>query len=96
MRPVPIPKERIWEGTERRVITGPDGDLTGEVRPVEALIDVSDKWGPRFHILIRVDERDLEALKDDPHFWITWYGNHLHAFSVAGPLELAEQDPDDS
>lgn len=81
MRPVPIPDDRIWEGSRRVVVAGPDGDLTGEIRPVEALVDVVDDT-PRFSILIKLDPEDLEKLKDNPHIWLMWWGHYLHPFSI--------------
>ena len=84
MRPVPIPDEAVWEGAVRRVVAGPGGDLTGDIRPVEALIDADD-YGPRFNMLIRLDPGDLEQLQESPHFWLTWHGDHLHPFSVTMP-----------
>jgi hypothetical protein len=84
LRPVPIPDEFVWPGGVRRVIAGPDGDLTGEIRPVEAIID-SGPHGTRFCILVRLDDGDLERLREDPRFWLLWWGDHLHPFGVEMP-----------
>jgi hypothetical protein len=83
MRPVPIPDDLIWEGARRVVFAPPDGDPTGEIRPVETLVDVGQSTGhPRICVRLVLEDGDLERLAEDPHVWLTWYGDHLHPFDV--------------
>ncbi len=86
MRPTTIPAELVWEGSIRRVIAGPGGDLIGDIRAVEAIID-ADEHGPRYHLRIVLEAGDLERLAVEPHFWLTWHGNHLHPFALTLPAD---------
>ena len=83
MRPVPIPDELVWPG-RRIVVAPPGGDMTHEtIRAVEAVVDLGvDNTGPRFCIRVGLDEGDLAKLADNPHFWVTFHGEHLHPFGL--------------
>lgn len=86
MRPVPIPKEYVWEDSERAVIGPPDDDPTGAIRAVESVVDavrVGDLTFPRFNLRIELDPADLAALAEDPHLWISILGSQLPPFDVA-------------
>lgn len=82
--PIPIPDETRNEAIRRgyvpKVIAGPDGDLTGDIRPVEALVQmvpVDDKGGvlPELTVLIEVDDKDMEILKEHKRFWLVFSGH---------------------
>lgn len=77
MIPVPIPDEFLWEGAVRKVISSPDGDLTGDIRPVEALID---RRG--FFIRLALEDGDFEKLKKNPHVWLGIHADRLPVFSI--------------
>lgn len=82
MRVIPIPDGAVWEGGERVVIGPPDGDPTGEIRAVEAIVDVSASTGiRRFSMCCALEEGDLEKLAAGGHVWVTLYG-HMIPFSV--------------
>jgi len=96
MRPIPIPAELVWSGAERKVIAAPDGDLTNdEIAPVEALLDQPRPGQPfRFHILIQLDDGDLDRLVQfRDRFWLVFYGV-VPVFDVGFPeaLEWFEVD----
>ena len=87
MRPSVIPDDEVRAGSVRRVISAPDGDLTGEggIEAVEALIDEGE-LGRQFWLRIVLEAGDLEALARDGRFWLVMHGCHLQPFR----LELAE------
>lgn len=76
MRPVPVPIE-LADGRPRIVIGAPDGDLTGDIRPVEALVDECG-----LNLRIALDDGDLEKLKERPYFWLTLATTRLPVFSI--------------
>lgn len=83
MRPVPISDELVWEGARRMVVGPPDGDPTNDViRSVEALVDADD-LGPRFCILIDMEDGDLERLQNGERIWLIWHAQQLAPFSIA-------------
>lgn len=91
MQPIPIPQATVDKGEPlgwvRKVIAGPDGDLTGEVRPIEALIGFVQTGDgdirPEFNILIKIEEDDKPLLEKHGHrFWITFTG-HVVPFSLS-------------
>jgi hypothetical protein len=84
MQPVPIPDRRIWDGARLVTIGAPRG-MEDTVRPVEALIEQHPQLGRCAHLLVRVDQLDLERLAADPHFWLTIYGGGLPPFSLTVP-----------
>ncbi len=100
MRPIPIPDRlRMPNGEhidcndppgalKRMVIAGPDGDLTGDIRPVEALVGIDPEQGPMITILITFEAGELERLGQmtDPAIWLTVNTRQLSPFS----LEVAD------
>lgn len=89
MQPIPIPEATIKKGEPlgwvHRVIAGPDGDLTGEVRPVEALIGMvacSDgEIRPELNVLCIIEPMDmLNLAAGGMRFWLTFTG-HIVPFS---------------
>lgn len=82
MRPVPLAAGDVWPGATSKVIAGPDGDLTGDIRPVEAIFDTGE-FGPRIVLKIGVDERDRASLEANGHFWLIIHAGHLHVFGLA-------------
>lgn len=84
MRPVPIPDEMVWPGGRRIVVSPPGGDLLDDrIRAVEAVVDLgSFNDMPRFCLRIALDDGDLAKLADNPHFWLTVHGEHLHPFAL--------------
>jgi hypothetical protein len=87
MRPSVIPHDEIRPGSVRKVISAPDGDLTGAggIEAVEALID-EGTLGREFWLRIVLEPGDLEALERDGRFWLVVHGCHLQpfAFELAG------------
>lgn len=81
MRPSSIPDDEVWEGAERKVFAGPDGDLTGDIRPAEVLVDRS-VHGPRISTRVVLDPGDLERLANGEPFWVSFIADHLHPFDV--------------
>lgn len=82
MRPSSIPDDEVWEGAKRVVFSGPDGDLTGDIRPAEMLVD----HGPQGQIIrarIVLDPGDAERLAAGEPFWVSFWADHLHPFDVA-------------
>lgn len=83
MRPVPIPDDKIWPGAKRVVFSPPDGDLTGDIRPVEALVDRSPRTGvTAASVRCALDEGDLERLAAGECVWVSFYGGGMPPFSV--------------
>lgn len=87
MRPTPIPDAEVWEGGERLVIAGPDGDLTGDIRPVDAMVTVDD-GRPCISMRITLDDGDLSKLASHGVFWLTIRGRQLQPFSLYVPDEV--------
>ena len=85
MRPTPIPDAEAFG--PRMVIAGPDGDLLGEIRPVEAVIAHAN-GAPAIFLRIALDPGDLEKLTDHGVFWLTIYGRQLPPFSLTIPDEV--------
>lgn len=75
MRVTPIPDSAVWEGAERAVIGPPDGDLTGPIRAVEAVIHRSESTGlPILSVRCAPEPGDIEKLAAGGHVWISFYG----------------------
>jgi hypothetical protein len=89
MRTTPIPDSAVWPGAKRAVIGPPDGDPTGDIRPVEAVIDIGPTTGiPRLSVRCALEPGDIEALATGGHVWITFYGRMVpFAVEVKGPTE---------
>lgn len=82
MRPVPIPNSEIWQGSERRVFSAPDGNLLNPlIAPVEALVDKASDGVPRFSVMCALEANDLTKLEDNGHVWVSFYGG-IVPFSV--------------
>lgn len=100
MRPVPIPDhlacpdgdlDLTQPGNLRRmVIAGPGGDLTGDIRPVEALVGVDPESGPIITVLVALEDDDLKRLTsmNQPAVWLSFHTRQLAPFSV----EVADGD----
>lgn len=79
MRPVPIPDRRIWtddrgQPLPRRTLGAPKGH-EGTVPPVEILVEHSTlDLGPQCHVLLELEDGDLQRLTVDPHLWLTFWG----------------------
>lgn len=83
MRPVPIADELIPEGCKRLVIAAPDGDLLNdEIRPIEAVVGLTEDRGPLFAMLLQLEEGDLERLQACGGLWLSMYTNQLPPFAV--------------
>lgn len=96
MRPIPIPKETAEHGArhgwQTKVISGPDGDLTGDIRPVDALVGaVMTEQGPSvyYNILIQIEDEDWQLINEHGRFWLTFTGSVV-------PFSLSAWDPSDT
>lgn len=87
MRPSPIPDAEVFDGGERIVIGGPDGDLTGDIRPVEAVVTMEDGIAA-FSMRVALEPGDLEKLQRHGVFWLTCLGRQLQPFSLFVPDEV--------
>ncbi len=96
--PIPIPKNTRAlaeaRGYQIKVIAGPDGDLTGDIRPVEALVGiVTPDDGPPYpelHVLVEIEEDAWDILNQHGHrFWITFLGHIV-------PFHLSPYNPEDA
>jgi hypothetical protein len=82
MRVTPIPDEAVWAGAERVVIGPPGGDPTGDIRPVEAVKDISESTGyPRLSVRCALEAGELERLAAGQCVWVSFYGG-MPPFSV--------------
>ena len=83
MRVTPIPDEAVWAGARRVVMSPPDGDLTGPIRAVEAVVDVSPSTGvPVLSVRCALEPGDLERLAAGECMWVSFYGGGMPPFSV--------------
>lgn len=89
MIPIPIPDHCVPPGCVRKVFGPPDGDPTGDIRPVEGLVGLVDGQ-MRIALLLELENGDLERLQRTPSIWLTTMSNHLHPFDVriADDVEL--------
>lgn len=86
MRIAPIPDSAVWEGGVRKVIGPPQGhDATGDVRPLEAVVDVST-LGPCYSIMCVLEPGDLERLTAGEPVWLTMFGG-------VAPISVAVGEP---
>lgn len=82
MRVTTIPDEAVWAGAERIVVGPPDGDPTGAIRPVEAVVHTSPSTGmPVLSVRCALEDGDLEKLAAGEHVWVSFYGG-MPPFSV--------------
>ncbi len=95
--PIPIPKNTRdlaeARGYRVKVIAGPDGDLTGDIRPVEALVGIvvndDEPPYPEFHVLLEIDEDTWDVMNKHGHrMWITFMGAIV-------PFNMSAFDPED-
>lgn len=82
MIPTPIPDDEIWFGAERKVF-GPPGDITGDIRAVEGLIDRTSDGTLRISMRLVPEPGELERLAIGEPMWLSFLGNHLHPFNVS-------------
>lgn len=82
MTPVPIPDQCIPPGCRRIVIGPPDGDPTGNIRPVEAVAGVDPDRGVTIAMLVELDGDDLDRLQTTPAFWLTMWTTQIPPFAV--------------
>lgn len=75
----------VWEGGERTILGPANGDPTGDVRPVEVVVDHVSANGvivPRFNMRVAVDHIDLEALRMGGHLWVSTLGCQMPPVAV--------------
>jgi hypothetical protein len=98
MIPVPIPDHCVPPGCERIVIGPADGDPTGDVRAVEAVVGIDEATREmRIAVLVELEPGELERLHRTPGIWLTFRTNQISPFSlhVADAEEWpAATDPD--
>lgn len=85
MRPVPIEDGDVWPGARRLVIGPPVGhELTGDIRPVEALVESSPQYGTVFRCKIQLEPGDLERLQANGGvFWVSQMSPRMVPWDVA-------------
>lgn len=81
MIPIPVPDHCVPPGCKRLVFGPPDGDPTGDVRPVEAVVGIVD-GAPRIAVLVQVEDGELERLQQTGAVWLTVMADHLVPFSL--------------
>lgn len=84
MRPIPIPDNEVWPGTQRIIMEPPDGDLLNDtIRPVEMLFDPTAEDGiGRLHTMFVLEEGDLEILQRGGRIWLSFMGIAIAPFSM--------------
>jgi hypothetical protein len=91
MIPVPIPADYELAPFQRRVVIGPpDGDPTGDIRSVEAIVELlDDDHGryQRFRVLVEVEPEDwkrwgLEPPARPARLWMMQLGSQMAPFAV--------------
>lgn len=99
MIPVPIPPDYQLAPFQRRLVVGPpDNDPTGEIRAVEAIVElVDDGHGhpqSRFHVLMELEHSDWTAWQlvpppDPVRFWMVQLTPQMAAFGcLSEPTEV--------
>lgn len=83
MRPIPIKDSLIKPGTEKIVISAPNGDLTdNNIRPVEATLEIEPSSGlPLLTVMCTLEDDDLEKLIKGGFVMISFLG-HMVPFEV--------------
>lgn len=76
MFPVTIPDELVLEGSVRRIIAAPDGDLTNDdIAPVESLIRRADDGVSALLMMqLKLEPGELELLQNGGNVWLTMWG----------------------
>jgi hypothetical protein len=96
MRVTPIPDELLaaYPGAERRVIGPPDGDVTGHIRPVECLFDVTEGGITRANVRCVLEEGELTKLAAGGAVWVSFYAGLMVPFSIdcLGPHGVTEAE----
>lgn len=82
MVPVPIPDACVPPGCKRMVIGPPDGDPTGDIRPVEAVVGIDEVQGVTIAVLVQLEDGDLERLAETPAVWLTMWTTQIPPFAV--------------
>lgn len=103
MIPIPIPDSLITTdrdhldlsipGTLKRVVIGPpDGDPTGDIRPVESLVGHDPERGLIYTMLVALQPGEIERLIEmrdhglEPAVWLSLNTDQISPFS----LEIAD------
>jgi hypothetical protein len=95
VQPVPIPDDRIWvrddgQPVRRQTLGAPRG-AEDHVRPVEVLVEDAGAPlpGQQYHVLLALEEGDLERLVVDGHVWLTmWTAVVPFALTVPGQEQV--------
>lgn len=75
MNPIPVADELVQEGTVRRVIAAPDGDLTNDlIRPVESLISKAPDGMAMLSMPLALEPGELEILEAGGTVWLSMWG----------------------
>jgi hypothetical protein len=92
MIPIPIPDDTPLDPQlQRRLVIGPpDGDPTGHIRPVEAIVEVINNGDSRYvyiRVLIEIEEADwkLWGIKAPPsraRFWLSQATQQMVPFAL--------------
>jgi hypothetical protein len=81
--PIPIPDDCVPPGCRRLVIGPADGDPTGDIRPVEAVVGIDEPTGePRITVLVELEDGELDRLRRTPAIWLTFRANQLSPFAL--------------
>jgi hypothetical protein len=101
MRPVPIPDARIWADPDGiplpRLTVGAPRGHEDACAPVEALVEERPGTGPetlpgpQLHLLLALEDGDLDRLRADPHLWLTFWGP-ITPFALTVPDPNPEQE----
>lgn len=87
IKPIPIPDKDIKPGMKRLTVGAPRG-LEDSVRPVEVLAGVQegelgeDIRTPITAILIKLEDGDLDSLKENPKFWLVTMTDFVPIFKL--------------
>jgi len=91
MRPTPIPDAEVWEGTVRRVISPPGGDLTNpDIAPVEALVDPA---AATLSVRLVLEGDDLANLQAGAPIWLTFFGSMVPWAAIVAPATPPTEEP---
>lgn len=83
MRPGIIEDSDLWEGSSRHVIMPPGNDLDSGIMPIEAIVDVSPRYGRRFVTKWVPDEEDLLRLRAGEPVFLSLYASQMIPVSVS-------------
>jgi len=89
MEPTPIPDDEVTEGARRIVVGPPVGEeITGSIRPIEAVIEETPEMGRRFKTRWVVTPEEAQRLMEGEPFWVYQYTRQMIIFAVA----MAEEE----